>query len=982
MSTTDVADLDLIAEPIARGVRLPLRAVRQTIELLDDGNTVPFITRYRKDRTGGLDEEQIVHIQQLMEKHRQLALRKETILKSIQSQGKLNEALEQQIATADSYKRLEDLYLPYKPKRRSLATTARQHGLEPLADAILQASAATGETLPLDSLAAAFVGPETRVLTAEDACAGARYILAERFSERADVRDRLRQVIWQTGRLCAKRHEGETPRPATTPSAPPNEIGHEVTANPGHEVTANPGPIEQAEESTPHELPPIQELAATTSDAAPVATPDDQATLAPMTDAPQPAPAVASKGNKKASNASVAEQRRQLRHSLRQRKREKLNREFKDFFDYSEALRRIPHHRLLAINRGDRLRVLRVKIEADEEQMLRESLALLVPTEHPYAEYLQECVRDALTRLIFPSLEREIRRDMTDGAEEHAVRVFARTLRKLLLQPPVRGQSVMVIDPGLRNGCKLAAIDPFGKVLAHEIIGVVGNEEQRLAGRQRLVELIQQHALRIIAIGNGTGCREAEQLVADILEAELKDQDVSYVIVNEAGASVYSTSTLGRDELPDYDATIRGAISIGRRLLDPLSELVKINPSNIGVGLYQHDIKSKPLRESLDEVVRSCVNFVGVNLNTASPALLEYVSGLNQLTARRIYDHRQQHGPFRDRDQLKEVPGIGQATFVQSAGFLHILDGDNPLDATWIHPESYTQAQQLLAHLGCDVSELATALRQGHATTSRDAAPQPNGAATVPHETTTQGTEETQETQEKTSQENAARLADRIAQVDSEALARELELGSLLVRDMLAALARPGRDPRDDQPPPLMRRGVIKLENLQPGMEFSGTVLNVVDFGAFVDIGLGESGLVHISRLADQYVRDPHDLVSVGDVLRVWVVQIDKQRRRVSLTAIPPGSEKPRPARREPHRAAPAATATPAGRAPAGNRRRFEPRRDERPQRPRRQSSAPPKPQVPITPAMEAGREPMRTFGDLKQFFEKKSHSPPKPAED
>ncbi len=501
------------------------------------------------------------------------------------------------------------------------------------------------------------------------------------------------------------------------------------------------------------------------------------------------------------------------------------------------------------------------------------------------------------------------------------------------------------------------------------------------------MELINKHQLTVVAIGNGTACRETEKFIAEVIGNDLKEQNVAYVIVNEAGASVYSTSRIGREELPDYDASLRGAISIGRRLQDPLSELVKIDPANIGVGLYQHDVKAKHLRTTLDEVVASCVNYVGVDVNTASPALLRYVSGLNQLTAHRLYEYRREHGPFLNREQLRQVPGLGEATFVQAAGFLKISAGDNPLDATWIHPESYAAANRVLERLNC---------------TSHD----------LTDKTTTTA------------------LAERVAQVELETMAKELEVGFLTLKDILAQLARPGRDPREDLPPPVFKHGVLKLEDLSQGMELTGTVLNVVDFGCFVDIGMHDSGLVHVSHLADRYVRDPHEVVTVGDVVKVWVLSVDKERRRVSLSMVQPGTERPRPPRHErkpaqgekPKRekaelakaegAKPEATKSdraaeqtrPArGTFPPRDRdQQHQPPRGERPPRPQGQRDSgkrteqrqdqssrargyaphPPKfrskPIVPITDAMKEGKEPMRTFGDLKQFYEQKNILPEK----
>jgi uncharacterized protein len=537
---------------------------------------------------------------------------------------------------------------------------------------------------------------------------------------------------------------------------------------------------------------------------------------------------------------------------------------FRDYFSYGEEIKRIPPHRVLAINRAERAKILRVKVEADIEAMHAAIDELIVSPDHPHGEYLRGCARDALARLILPGLEREVRRELTDWAETHAVTVFARNLRNLLLQQPIRQRRVLAVDPGFKSGCKLAALDQFGNVLGHDVIFLIGKPGRKEEAKTKSLAIIRKYELTVVAIGNGTACRDAEEFFADLISTDLKEennggQGVGYVIVNEAGASVYSTSSMGREEFPQYDATLRGAISIGRRLLDPLSELVKIEPANIGVGLYQHDVKAKHLQTSLDEVVESCVNYVGVDVNTASPALLRYVSGLNQLTARRVYEHRRERGPFRNREQLREVPGFGEATFIQAAGFLKITAGDNPLDVTWIHPESYTATTKVLERLGSSPADL-------------------------------------------TDKERVAALADQVSKVDIPALCAELSVGErpigpLALRDILAQLARPGRDPREDLPSPVFKQGILKLEDLSAGMELNGTVLNVVDFGCFVDIGMHDSGLVHVSRLANRFIRDPHEVVAVGDIVHVWVVEVDKERRRVSLTMVAPGSERPvRPA--------------------------------------------------------------------------------------
>jgi uncharacterized protein len=851
MGSTNTIAIDL--RPVAQTLQLSLRQIETVVELLDAGNTVPFITRYRKDQTGGLDEEQIRQIESRLIKMRLLAERKQTILRSIESQGKLTAELAAEIEAAHSTKRLEDLYLPFKPKKQTLATAARERGLEPLAEEVLAGSAACAN---LDQRAADFINPDRGVTSAADALLGVGHILAEGISERADLRHKLRQILNRTGKLTSARAEAD----------------------------------------------------------------------------------------------------------------EKLAQGFRDYFEFQEPLEKVPQHRVLAINRGERAKVLRVRIDADTEAMQAVVDESVCAADHPHADFIRGCGRDALQRLIFPSLEREVRRELTDWAEAHAVEVFARNLRNLLLQKPVRGRRVLAIDPGFKSGCKLAALDEFGGLIDQAVIHLVGKPERKAEGRAKLVEMIKSHQLTLAAIGNGTACRETEELMTEILANELAEQGVAYVIVNEAGASVYSTSPLGREEFPDYDATLRGAISIGRRIQDPLSELVKIDPASIGVGMYQHDVKAKHLRTSLDAVVESCVNYVGVDLNTASPALLRYVSGLNQLTARRLYDYRAQHGPFRSREQLKDVPGFGESAFVQAAGFLKIGDGDNPLDSTWIHPESYPLAQSVLEQLECRLADLAD-------------------------------------------KETASRVAEKAGHVELQTLSVQLGAGALLLKDIVAQFARPGRDPREDLPPPVFKKGVIKLDDLTPGMELSGTVLNVVDFGAFVDIGLHDTGLVHISQLANKYVRDPHDIVSVGDIVKVWVHEIDKTRRRVSLTMIAPGTERAQQPRREKRKEgrrpqAAAAQAAPAGQAEASlpeglaapvGAAQAPPRTDRRPRpprrsdggRPRRPPPAPPsggpgkpnfksrpqhkpKPLVPLTQEMKSGKAPLRTFGDLKQFFELK----------
>jgi len=864
MGSTTLIDLG----PIAQRVGLPVAAVEAAVRLLDEGNTVPFITRYRRDHTGGLDEVGIRLIAESVGRARQLADRQQTIIRTIQGQGKLSAELEARIAAATSPKQLEDLYLPFKPRKLSLAEIARQRRLEPLAREILAADPAATD---LDTRAADFVDADAQVTSVADVLLGVGHIIADEFSEHADVRQRLRSILRKQSRFTSQRVE------------------------------------------------------------------------------------IAGKA---------------------QSKDEK---HFRDFFDYAEHVQRVPPHRVLAINRGERAKLLKVRIDGPVDEMQAAAEEVLVPADHPHGEFLKGCVRDALARLVLPSLEREFRREMTEYCESHAVEVFARNLRNLLLQPPVAGRRVLALDPGFKSGCKAVVIDECGNPLEHAVLHIIGKAEKRAAAAEKIVEMVTAHACTVVAIGNGTAGRETETLVSELVTGRLQELDVAYVVVNEAGASVYSTSGYAREELPGHEAAVRGAISIGRRLQDPLSELVKIEPANIGVGLYQHDVKARHLHASLDAVVESCVNYVGVDVNTASPALLRYVSGLNQATARNLHEWRTKNGPFTSRRQFLEVPGFGEAAFVQAVGFLKITGGVEPLDSTWIHPESYEVAGKVLERLGGSREDLADRQR-------------------------------------------AEALSERAAALDLQSLSGELGVGRLLLADIVEQLARPGRDPREDLPKPFFKKGVLKLEDLQPGMELLGSVLNVVDFGAFVDIGLHDSGLVHISHISNQYVRDPHDLVSVGQVVRVWVLEIDKGRRRVALTMIQPGTarQQERPAQRHgrqdggppdgrPPRSSqgpeqggrserrPARPPRPAvsgvngdaggvaqaGQAqPRADRPQGGGRRGGRGRPPQREQGArvyvanAEKVAKPLTKKMKEGKEPLRTFGDLKQFFTSRDEPP------
>ena len=714
---------------VAAELHLRLEQVQQTMLLLDEGNTVPFITRYRKERTGNLDEEQIRAIQERVQLLRQLAERAADVLRMIDSQGKLTPELRAEIERADSMKRLDDLYLPFRPKRRSRATIAKERGLEPLAEAIWNQSLTQAG---LDQAAVPFIKPDLEVLDAAAALAGAADILAERISDDADLRQRCRNVAKQTGRVT----------------------------------------------------------------------------------------------------------------SLATKTAEQAHPEFRDYFDYAEPIGKMPPHRILALNRGEEQKALRVAFEWDEALALRATGEHLQVAKHSCREFLTACAADALERFIHPALDREVRRDLTEKAERHAISVFAQNLRQLLLQPPLKDQRILAIDPGFRSGCKLAALDEFGNVLAVDVMHIVGSADRRAEARAKLVAFLREHRCTVIAIGNGTACRETEELVGEMIATDCPE--AQYIVVNEAGASIYSTSSVAQQEFANLDAIARGTISIGRRLQDPLSELVKIEPQHIGVGMYQHDLNAKQLKGALDQVVESCVNFVGVDLNTASLSLLVHVSGFSPSIARRVVEHREQSGRFQNRKQLLDVAGVGRATFTQAAGFLK-LDGDEPLDNTWIHPESYEVARLLLAR--CELSP--DMLRPGADQTL---------------------------------------LRERLTAIPIPQLAEELSVGIPTLTDIVDALLRPGRDPRADLPLPIFRKGVLSLDDIEVGMELQGTVLNVVDFGAFVDVGLKDTALIHISQLGSHFVRSPRDVVAIGDVVTAWVLSVDRERKRVGLTLIAPDS--------------------------------------------------------------------------------------------
>ncbi len=711
---TIAADLDVKSGQVAR-----------SIELFDADNTVPFVARYRKEVTGGLDEAQLRTMLERLTYLRNLDARKETVLKSIDEQGKLTGELRTRIETAATLQAVEDLYLPYKPKRRTRATIARERGLEPLAEQILNQDVTAGDPA---EIATSFLNDD--VPTPADALAGARDIVAESVAEdagiRAAVRNRTRKEAWLV-------------------------------------VTA-------ADESK------------------------DERGI------------------------------------------------FQLYYDYREALSKIPPHRLLAINRGEREGILKVKLDGpDEELIQRIQKQMITNPRSIFSNHIRQAVADGYKRLLSPSITTELRGELTGSSDEHAIDTFAANLRQLLLQAPMRGQTVIGVDPGFRTGCKVALVDPTGKFLGGTTIYPHPPQKRWAEAKTMLLKLIGQGA-NIIAIGNGTAGRETETLAAEVIgEARSqvgKGRELAYVIVNEAGASVYSASKLARAEFPDLDVSMRGAVSIARRLQDPLAELVKIDPKSIGVGLYQHDVNQKQLAGTLDAVVESAVNHVGVDVNTASAPLLSYVAGISRRVADAVVKHREENGPFRRRKDLKKVKGLGDKTYQQAIGFLKIPDAVQPLDNTFIHPESYPVVERLFEYLEVRGDE-------------RD----------LP-----------------------AKIERLSRQESLDDLAALLEVGQLTLVDILEALAKPGRDPRDELPPPLLRQDVLSIGDLKEGMILNGTVRNVVDFGAFVDIGVKQDGLVHISQLADRFVKNPFEVVSVGDVVKVKVVKIDAQRGRIGLS--------------------------------------------------------------------------------------------------
>lgn len=702
---------------IADELSIKLSQVDAAVKLIDEGNTIPFISRYRKEATGALNDEQLRNLYDRLTYLRNLEEKKATILSSIEEQGLLTDELKAQINDAMTMVVLEDLYRPYRPKRRTKASIAKEKGLEGLANIILLQMTKK----PLNEEAKAYLNPEKEVNTIEDAINGAKDIIAENISDDADYRMWIRKYTFNNGSIVSKAKD------------------------------------------------------------------------------------------------------------------EKAESVYEMYYDYSEAVKKVPGHRVLAMNRGEAEKVLTVKISVDEEQIIKylESKVIVNNNENTVPQ-LKEAITDAFSRLIFPSIEREIRNELTEKAEDSAINVFGKNLEQLLLQPPVSGHVVLGWDPAFRTGCKLAVVDATGKVLDTTVIYPTAPQNKVEESKKTVKALINKYGISLISLGNGTASRESEVIIADIIKEA--DSHVEYAIVNEAGASVYSASKLATEEFPNFDVGQRSAASIARRIQDPLAELVKIDPKSIGVGQYQHDMNQKKLSDALTGVVEDCVNKVGVDLNTASAALLEYISGINKTLAKNIVEYRETNGRFKNRKQLLKVPKLGPKAYEQCAGFLRILNGDNPLDATSVHPESYEITNKLLDKLGFSVSDIKTGLK----------------------------------------------LSDMIK--DKKKLSSELSVGELTLSDILKELEKPGRDPREDSPKPALRSDVLSLEDLREGMILKGTIRNVIDFGAFVDIGVHQDGLVHISQICEQYIKHPLEKVSVGDIVEVKVLSIDMAKKRIALT--------------------------------------------------------------------------------------------------
>ena len=721
-----------INKQIAEELNIKETQVEAAVKLIDEGNTIPFIARYRKEATGGLSDETLRELGERLNYLRNLEQRKEEVIKSIEEQGKLTDEILQSVAIAKTLAEVEDIYRPYKQKKKTRATVAKAKGLDPLAQIIIEQK----ETKPIEEIAKEYINIEKLseedkknkdkvVENAEQAIQGALDIIAEDISDNPKYRKEIKRQCYREALIETK---------------------------------------------------------------------------------------AAKEGEK--SNYEM-------------------------YYDYKEPIKYIPSHRILAINRGEKEEFLKVKIEKPEEKILSYIEKDIIKGNTQFTEMLKDTILDSFKRLIEPSIDREIRSDLTEKAEDKAIKVFGQNSKQLLLGAPIKGKTVMGFDPAYRTGCKIAVIDETGKVLDYTTVYPTEPQNDVEGAKKQLLKLIDKDKIDMIAIGNGTASRESEMFVADMIKEA--SRPVHYVIVSEAGASVYSASKLATEEYPDINVSIRGAISIARRLQDPLAELVKIDPKAIGVGQYQHDVNQKKLAESLTGVVEDSVNKVGVDVNTATPSLLSYVSGINSTIAKNIVKYRDENGKLKNRKQLLKVPKLGKVAFEQCAGFLRIMDGDNPLEITAVHPESYEATEKLLASIGFDKNDL------------RD-------------------------------KEKLQNLREKLKTIDIPKTAKELGIGEMTLTDIISELSKPGRDPREDMPKPILRSDVLKLEDLKEGMILTGTVRNVIDFGAFVDIGVKHDGLVHISEMSDNYIKNPSDIVSVGDIVKVKVIKIDKERQKVALS--------------------------------------------------------------------------------------------------
>ncbi|MGG0587773.1 Tex family protein [Priestia megaterium] len=712
-----------IVQRVSKEVEISQKQVQNVIALVEDGNTVPFIARYRKEQTGALDEVQIRNILDSWNYLMNLEERKEEVLRLIEEQGKLTEELAAQIHQAKKLQQVEDLYRPFKQKRRTKATVAKEKGLEPLADWLLSFPRSD-----VKNEAQTYINEEAGVQSSDEAIQGALDIVAEQISDEASYRQWIRTITVKDGII----------------------------------VTSVKDP--EKDEKNIYEM----------------------------------------------------------------------------YYEYTEAVKRIVPHRILAMNRGEKDGILKVSIDAPTDRILSYLHKQVIKKRDSSAEsYIISAIEDAYKRLIEPSIEREIRKELSEKAEERAIHIFSENLRKLLLQPPLKGKVVLGVDPAFRTGCKLAVVDETGKVLKIDVIYPHPPVRKTAEAQNKLKKMFAEYPIEVVAIGNGTASRETEQFVADVLK-EIENP-VYYLIVNEAGASVYSASDVAREEFPDFQVEERSAVSIARRLQDPLAELVKIDPKSVGVGQYQHDVSQKQLNDSLTFIVETVVNQVGVNANTASASLLQYVAGLNKTVAQNIVKYRDENGKFSNRKQLKKIPRLGAKTYEQCIGFLRIIEGEEPLDRTGIHPETYGDVKKLLKKAEVKETELGT-----------------------------------------------EKVKEALKHISLPEISEELSIGELTLKDIIEALVRPERDPRDELPKPLLRQDILKLEDLAKGIQLEGTVRNVVDFGAFIDIGVKQDGLVHISKLTNRYVKHPLDVVSVGDLVNVWVEDVDMKKGRVALTMIPP----------------------------------------------------------------------------------------------